>query len=436
MAVSARTSLFGSESRALADRAAELIPAGSQTFSKGPTQFVRGFAPRYVERAVGVEVWDVDGKRFVDWPMGLGAVLLGHAHPAVNSAVAAQLADGITYSLPHRLEVEVSELIRELCPCAEMVRFGKSGSDALSAAIRIARGATGREHILHCGYHGWHDWHIAGTTRDRGVPQADRELLGSFMYNDLASLDRALSEREGQVAAVVLEPVGIDEPDPGFLEGVVDRARSAGAVVVFDEVITGFRVRPGGAQELYGVVPDLACYGKALGNGMPISAVAGRAGLMAECEEVFFSLTHGGEALSLAAAKAVLEIVHKGEVTEHVWRLGARLRDTQSELIASAGLETLIEVRGLAPRQAFLFSASPGDPEGLLVKSLLQQELLRRGILFAGSQFLSAAHTDAHVDETLDAFREAIEIVREATEAGDAAARLEGEPVQSVFRRP
>lgn len=427
---------FGPVSRHLAEQADRLIPGGSQTFSKGPTQFVRGFAPRYVARARGAEVWDVDGNRFVDWPMGLGAVLLGHAHPAVNAAIEQQLRDGITYSLPHRLELEVSELIVELSPCAEMVRFGKSGSDALSAAVRIARGATGREHVLHCGYHGWHDWHIAGTTRDRGVPRADRDLLGSFAYNDLASLERALLERDGLVAAVVLEPVGIDEPDPGFLDGVADRARRAGAVVVFDEIITGFRLRPGGAQELYGVLPDLACYGKALGNGMPISAVAGSRELMQECEEVFFSLTHGGEALSLAAASVVLQTLRDGRVCDDLWRLGADLRDRQTELIAEAGLEDAIEVRGPGPRQAFLFSRSQGDPDGLLVKSVLQQELLRRGILFAASQFASAAHTEEHVEETLRAFADALAVVQQASRSGTLEAVLEGDPVEHVFRKP
>jgi glutamate-1-semialdehyde aminotransferase len=431
-----RSTLHGTASQDLAARAERLIPAGSQTFSKGPTQFVRGVAPRYVARAEGAEVWDVDGNRYVDWPMGLGAVLLGHAYPAVNEAIVRQLRDGITYSLPHRLEVEVSELLAALCPCAEMVRFGKTGSDVLSGAVRIARAATGREHVLHCGYHGWHDWHVADTTRDRGVPRADRELIGSFAYNDLRSLDAALAARDGQVAAVVLEPFGIDVPGPGFLEGVAARTRAAGAVLVFDEVITGFRLAPGGAQERYGVVPDLACYGKALANGMPLSALAGSAELMRECEEVFFSLTHGGEALSLAAAKASLETIAAGDVLPRVWELGARLRDAERETIDARGLGRAVEVRGLPPRQAFLFPGGDGDPEGLLVKSLLQQELLRRGVLFAGSQFPSYSHTDEQVDETIAAFGEATEIVRDALEAGDLRERIDGEPVEAIFRRP
>jgi glutamate-1-semialdehyde aminotransferase len=430
------STLFGPCSSELANRAEGLIPAGSQTFSKGPTQFVRGFAPRYVQRAEGVEVWDVDGNRYIDWPMGLGAVVLGHAHPAVTAAVERQLADGIAYSLPHRLEVEVSELVRDLCPCAEMVRFGKTGSDAVSAAVRIARAATGREHVLHCGYHGWHDWHIADTTRDRGVPRADHELIGSFGYNDLTSLDAALAERDGLVAAVVMEPVGLDMPADGFLQGVIDRAHAAGAVVVFDEIITGFRLKPGGAQELFGVTPDLACYGKALGNGMPISAIAGKADLMMECEEIFFSLTHGGEALSLAAAKTVLEILRDGSVQDRFWQIGALLRDEQNRILGDAGLDDIVEVRGLGPRHAFLFSGSPSDPDGLLVKSLLQQEMLRRGVLFAGSQFVAEAHTETDVADTLAAFREAIGVVREARDAGDVAVRLEGAPVEAVFRRP
>jgi len=427
--------LYGPRSRDLSGRASSLIPGGAQTFSKGPTQFVRGFAPSYLERARGAEVWDVDGNRYVDYPLGLGAVLLGHADARVNEAVAGQLERGAGFSLPHRLEVEVAERIVELVPSAEMVRFAKNGSDVTSAAVRIARAVTGREHVLHCGYHGWHDWHIAGTTRNKGVPASATTLLGSFAYDDPGSLEAALQERDGLVAAVVLEPVGLDEPDEGFLPRVAELTRAAGAVLVFDEVITGFRLAPGGAQERYGVLPDLTCLGKALGNGMPISAIAGRAELMRECEEIFFSTTHGGEALSLAAAGAVLDVIREGEVLPHVWELGARLRDGQNAIIAEAGLDELMEVRGLAPRHAILV-ADEEEPSGLLARSLLQQELLRRGVLFTGGQFICAAHTDAQIDETLAAFAEACAILAEALAADSVAARLEGDPVQPIFRKP
>ena len=229
-------------------RAERVIPCGTQTLSKGPTQFVQGVSPIYLERGRGSHVWDVDGNEYVDFPMALGPVILGYAEPAVDDAIRRQLDDGITFTLMHPLEVEVAERIVALCPGVEAVRFGKSGSDALSAAVRAARAHTGRSQVLVAGYHGWHDWYVGSTTRNRGVPAEVAALTTTFAYNDLDSLAAALAAHRGSVAAVVLEPAGLDTPDDGYLQGVVDLARSAGAVSVFDEVITGFRFAPGGAR--------------------------------------------------------------------------------------------------------------------------------------------------------------------------------------------
>ena len=226
-------------------RAEKVIPSATQTFSKGHTQFVRGVAPLFLQRAQGSHVWDVDGNEYIDYPMALGPIVLGHNDPDVDAAVRAQLADGIAFSLPHPLEVEVSELLTEIIPCAEMVRFGKNGSDATSGAVRVARAYTGRERIAACGYHGWQDWYIGATTRHRGVPAAVRELTHLFAYNDVASLDRLLDAHPGQFAAVIMEPVGVVEPAGGFLEQVAARARAHGAVLIYDEVVTSFRVALG-----------------------------------------------------------------------------------------------------------------------------------------------------------------------------------------------
>jgi glutamate-1-semialdehyde aminotransferase len=283
-------------------RAQQVIPLGTQTLSKSPTQFVQGALPIYLERGLGSHVWDVDGNEWIDYPMALGPVLLGYCEPAVDAAVRAQLDDGITFTLMHPLEVEVAERIVAMCPGVEAVRFGKSGSDAISGAVRAARALTGRDHVLVAGYHGWQDWYFGTTTRDAGVPAAVSALTSTFPFNDLSALERALDERRGSVAAVVVEPSGAEVPEDGYLDGLIDLARRHGALSIFDEVITGFRLAPGGARERYGVEPDLSCYGKALGNGMPISAIGGRWSTMRVFDDIIFSGTHGGEALSVAAA--------------------------------------------------------------------------------------------------------------------------------------
>ncbi len=414
------------QSRAWWERASAVIPLGTQTLSKSPTQFVQGPSPIYLARGHGAHVWDVDGNRYLDYPMALGPVLLGYAHPAVDDAIRRQLADGITFTLMHPLEVEVAERIVALCPGVEAVRFAKSGSEALSAAVRAARALTGRDVVLVSGYHGWHDWYAGSTTRDAGVPHAVRELVGTFRFDDLDDLERALAAHAGQVAAVVLEPSGTEVPSPGYLQDVVDLARRHGALSVFDEVITGFRLAPGGARERYAVEPDLSCYGKALGNGMPISAVGGRWSVMRVFEEIFVSSTHGGEALSLAAARAVLDRVADGTVLATIWARGRELLDGVAGLIDAHGLSDRVRVGGEPPRPVVQF----GGDEPLVTKSWVQQCLVERAILFNGSLFVSAAHTDADIAETLAAFDAAF------AEAGrdDLADLLAGPPVQEVFR--
>ena len=429
--------MIGSEraltkSAELLARARGLIPASTQTLSKGPTQWLQGVAPAYVERAQGAHVWDVDGNRYIDFPMALGPVILGHAHPAVTTAVERQLRDGITFTLPHPIEIEVAERIVERVPGAERVRFGKTGSDVNSAAIRLARASTGREHVLVCGYHGWHDWYIVSTSRGIGVPAAERELIGEFAFNDLASLDEALERRAGKVAAVILEPAGATEPEQGFLEGVVERTRAAGALLVFDEIITGFRLAPGGAQERYGVTPDLATYGKALGNGMPISAIAGRAEVMDLLEDVFFSGTHGGEALSLAAARAVLDVLD-ASAYEALFAKGERLRAGVQQGIDAAGVGDWVTITGAAPRTVVSVREPEHDGEGLLAKSLIQQELVKRGVLFNGSNFICLAHSDEDLDQAIDAYAAAFARLAEGLPDG-VGALLEAEPIKAAFR--
>src|SRR5262249_28202669 len=241
------------ESMALLARAREVVPGASQTLSKGPAMFVEGAYPVFLERGQGCRVWDVDGNEYVDYVLGLASITLGYAYPPVVEAVARQLERGSIFSLPHPLEVEVSERLTRVIPCAEMVRFVKTGSEADAAAVRVARAATGRDVILYSGYLGWHEWYAITTPRSKGIPKDFSRLVVPFEYNDLASLDRALAEHHGRLAAVIMEPVLLDAPAPGFLAAVKALTHRHGALLIFDEIVSGFRWAVGGAQECFGV---------------------------------------------------------------------------------------------------------------------------------------------------------------------------------------
>ncbi len=422
-------------SQALKVKAEQLIPSCTQTFSKGPTQFVQGVAPVFLVRGQGSHVWDVDGNEYIDYPMALGPIILGHNYPAVTDAVISQIRDGTTFSLPHPLEIEVAELLVETIPCAEMVRFGKNGSDATSGAVRLARAFTGRDIIACCGYHGWQDWYIGTTTRNRGVPKAVQQMTVPFEYNNVASLERIFTEHPGQMAAVIMEPVGVIEPQNGFLNQVREITQREGALLIFDEIITGFRLTIGGAQQYFDVTPDLACFGKAMANGYPIAAVVGRKEVMEVFDDVFFSFTFGGETVSLAAARATINEMREKNVISHLWDQGLKLKDGLNVLAKEFEIDHLTECIGLPPRTVITFKDEKGA-ESMVLKSLFQQECLKRGILFSGGQNICYSHTDADIEQTLRVYRAAMELLADAIQSGDARERLEGEPMQPVFRRP
>ncbi len=293
------------KSKAWLERAAEVIPGASQTFSKGSNQHVRGVAPIFLAKGKGCRVWDVDGNEYIDYIQGLLPNSLGYAHEGLNLAVAAQLSQGHSFSLPHPVEVELAERLTKVIPCAEKVRFGKNGSDATSGAVRAARAFTKRERIACCGYHGWQDWFIGSTTRNAGVPQAVR-IDASVRVQRPRITRKLLNEHKGEFAAVIMEPVNFWPPADGFLEGVKSLAHEHGAALIFDEICSGFHFGLGGAQKRFGVTPDMACFGKAMGNGFPISSIVGKAEVMRVFEDIFFSFTFGGEVASMAAAMKVL----------------------------------------------------------------------------------------------------------------------------------
>jgi glutamate-1-semialdehyde 2,1-aminomutase len=420
------------KSEALLARAEQAIPLGAQTFSKSRTQFPHGISPYFADRAKGSRVWDVDGNEYLDLINALCSVTLGHCDPHVSAAVEKQLHRGTIFSLSSELEIQVAEKIVELVPCAEKVRFGKNGSDATSGAIRIARAFTGRERVAVCGYHGWQDWYIGATARHLGVPNAVRELTHTWIYNDAGSLEKLFKEHPGQFAAVIMEPMNVAFPKPGFLEDVQRLCREHGALLVFDETITGFRYAIGGAQELFGITPDLATFGKGLANGYPVSAVAGRADVMKLMEEVFFSFTFGGETLSLAAALATMHKLQREPVIATMNATGERvLRDTQ----AAIDRHELGDVFTLSghPTWSFLQFKDARGATMWEVKTLFMQEMLKRGVLTYGTHNISYAHSPADLDQLATAYDETLAVIKRGLSAG-VRTLLECAVLEPLFR--
>lgn len=416
-------------------RAQELIPGVSQTFSKAPSQIVQGVSPIFLQRGKGAHVWDVDGNRFIDYPTSLGPIVLGHDDPDVTEAVVKQVSQGTIFSLSHPIELEVAERIVDAIPCAEMVRFGKNGSDATSASVRVSRAYTGRDVVATYGYHGWQDWYIGTTTRNAGVPKAVTSLTATFSYNDIGSLEKVFAENPGNVACVIMEPVGVVEPEAGFLQSVAALCKKNGTVLIFDEVLTGFRIAYGGAQERYGVTPDLACFAKAVANGYPLSVVTGRRDIMELFDEIFFSFTFGGETVSLAAAKATMDKMQREPVIDHLWKQGRKIQDGYNSLAAEFGIDDVTSCIGLPPRTVCTFSNTDTGEDDLLLRSILQQELIQRGILFLFGFNTSYALSDDDVSLTLDALRDAMPVLSMAKNSADPGKYLKGTSVQPVFRR-
>ncbi len=414
-------------------RAEQVIPLGSQTFSKSRTQYPYGVSPYFMKRAQGSRCWDIDGNEYLDFVSSLASVTLGYNDPDVTHAVREQLESGVIFSLPHPIETEVAELICEMVPCAERVRFGKNGSDATSGAVRLARAWTSRDRIAVCGYHGWQDWYIGSTARNRGVPKATQDLTHSFAYNDLDALRAVLLAHPGEFAAVILEPMNVADPLPGYLEGVKTMAHEHGALLIFDETITGFRFACGGAQELFGVTPDLATFGKGLANGYPVSAVAGRADVMKLMEEIFFSFTFGGEALSLAAAKATLTKLKTEPVVPTLMARGQAIIDGARRIVADAKLEDVFALSG-HPTWSFLNIRDARGSTAFEIKTLWMQELLQRGILSVGTHNVNYAHSAADVDELLNVYAEVLPMIGRALDTDTLLQSLRCKPLVPLFK--
>jgi glutamate-1-semialdehyde 2,1-aminomutase len=414
-------------------RAELTIPLGTQTFSKSKTQYPVGVSPLFATKARGAHIWDVDGNKYIDLVNSLAAVTLGYGDGPVAKAVKSQLKKGVTLSLPTKLEAEVSELITNLVPSAEMVRFSKNGTDATSAAIRLARSYTGREHIIVCGYHGWQDWFIGSTSRNKGVPKAISDLTHTFEYNNLDSLKSILNTLENKVAAVILEPMNTTYPTRDFLSSVKELTHKAGAVLIFDEVITGFRFSKGGAQELFGVTPDLSTFGKGIANGFPLSALVGKREIMLEMEKVFLSGTFGGELLSLAAAKSVLQRHMKEDICGDLENKGVRLADLTLKAISENQLEDVVSLSG-HPSWKFInwqptMNYSVGE-----IKTYFLQEIFQEGILVLNSHNVTTAHNKKILLRVSEAYNKVFRNVREAIDKNILRERLKVPALVPLFK--
>ncbi|MBI5643146.1 MAG: aminotransferase class III-fold pyridoxal phosphate-dependent enzyme [Deltaproteobacteria bacterium] len=419
------------------ERAVKLIPAGTQTLSKGPDQFVRGVTPKYLKSGSGCHVWDADGNVYIDYPLALGPILLGYDYKPVVDAVINQVREGTTFTLMHPLEVEVAEMLASVIPSAEMVRFGKNGADVTSAAIKVARAYTGKDHIAYCGYHGCQDWYAVTTPRNKGIPKVFGSFMHSFEYNKIESLERAFAENPGQIACVIMEVPGTDPAvdhvtGKNFLQLVKELAHRNGALFIMDEIVTGFRYSIGGAQKFYNVTPDLSCFGKGMANGFAISALVGKMEFMKELNEVFFSMTYSGDTIGLAAAKATITELLNKPVLDHIWSMGEILHKEINSFAEEEGVN--FRISGKPPRAGLSIKNSKGEDD-LLLKSIFLQETIKRGVLFGGPVFISYSHGSADIEKTIDASCAAIEKLKEAEESGNPASFLEGEPVGVVFRQ-
>lgn len=421
-----------------------MIPGGGQLLSKRPELFVPELWPTYFSKAKGCRVWDLAGREYVDMQMSVGQAILGFADADVDAAVLRRIENGVSTTLNSPDEVALAELLCEIFECAEMVRFTRTGGEALAVAVRIARAHTGRDRIAFCGYHGWSDWYLAANlvgddTLDghllpglaaEGVPKGLAGTILPFEYNHAEQLQAVLERHPGEFAAVIMEPIRQYDPAPDFLPTVRRLATEHGCVLIFDEVTVGFRYAMGGAQEVLGIVGDMTVIAKAMSNGYAMGAVMGRREVMESAQRTFISSSYWTEGVGPAAALATIKKLRELNAPEHFWRLGGRAQEGLRKLAGKHDLP--VRVVGKPPLPGFAFDFGD-DP--MAVSTLFAQEMLDRGFLAGKSVILSLAHDDAVVDRYLSAMDETFAILAEANRRGDVLSRLRGPVAQSTFRR-
>lgn len=420
------------KSNILREKAREIIPLGAQTFTRSYTQFPYNFSPLFVEKGRGARVWDVDNNEYVDLLSGLLSVILGYCDPDVDQAIKDQIEKGITFSLSTELELELAQLLIETIPSAEMVRYGKNGSDCTSAAIRLARHITKRDRVVVCGYHGWHDWYAGTTSLYSGIPKAVSELTHTFEYNNIESLHKLFKEFPEQIAAVIMEPMNLESPKNDFLDQVKELTHKNGGLLIFDEVITGFRFAEGGAQSLFNVTPDLSVFGKAMANGMPLSVLVGRAEIMRNLEKVFYSSTFAPETLSLAASIATIKKIKRENVIAKIWTDGEFLLGRVNEIIKIYNLEDVLELKGLAPWVIVTFKEHAKASRNIL-RTFFQKEMISRGVFILTSHNINYAHTEKDTSVIVAAYEETLSKLRNLLDSGQIYESLQTQLLEPVF---
>lgn len=427
-------------------RALERIPGGTQLVSRRPNRVAYGVSPVYATRASGARFWDVDGFEYIDWISGIGAILLGYADPVVDDAVRGQIALGTMFSVNHELEIELADELAKFIPCAEMTRYAKCGGEACAIAVRIARGVTGRDLVLFCGYHGWHDWYLAANLAEEaslnghlfpgiepiGVPRALAGTALPFAFGDLPALGELLDRYRGKVAAVIMEPLRSEIPPEGYLQGVADLAREHGAVFIFDEVSAGLRYGTGGAQQYLGVTPDMAVFAKSLSNGYPMAAVVGKRAVMEPAARMFISSTYWSDTIGLRAALTTLREVRRRNVPEHLWKFGAELKRRLNAAADLAGLA--VKCAGVDVHPSLQFTMEDPVLKGQ-VTTLYIQEMAKRGCHGYASFYLNAAQGPTELEQTVKAAGETFAIIRESLDTHTVEQRLECDVQQDAFRR-
>ena len=394
-------------------RAQEIV-AGGTTQGKAPNTLIPGEYPIYVARGQGATLWDVDGNRFLDWILAYGIIVLGYCDPDVDAAAIGEIRDGFAFPLTRPVQNELAELLVDVIPCAEMVHFFKTGSDTTTAAVRLARIVTGREKIVRWGYNGWHDW---CCIREAGIPRQVRENVLTFRYNDLDSLEDVLKRHHDEVACVIMMPLEIEAPQPGFLAGVKELAHRYGALFILDEMRSGFHLALGGAQEYYGVTPDLATFSKAMSNGYAMSALAGRRDLMQALSQTYVSSTFFTNSIPMAAAVATINKLRREQVIPHLWRIGKGLMEGLDRLARDLGVEA--QAVGIPPTPFLVFTYSASEIRET-AKHVFFRETTRRGLLLHPSHhwFVCAAHTEQDLAHTLEICETAFRMVKEELARG------------------
>jgi glutamate-1-semialdehyde aminotransferase len=425
-------------------KAKELIPGGTQLLSKRPEMFLPDHWPSYYSHCQGVEIWDLDGTKYTDMSItGVGTCVLGYADPDVNLAVKNAIDKGSMATLNCPEEVELAEVLVALHPWAEMVRFARSGGEACSIAVRIARAATGKDRVAFCGYHGWHDWYISSNLADEknldgqllpglkpaGVPRNLKGTAMPFEYNKPEDFEAIIRQYGQEIGVIIMEVVRHDEPEPGFLEQIRSTATKVGAVLIFDEVTSGWRMNSGGIHLLYGIDPDLAVFAKGMSNGYPMGAIIGKRGIMESAQESFISSTYWTERIGPVAALATIRKFENCDVPQHLTRIGNNIRDIWKNASEQFGLS--VSIHGIPPLSILSFDY----PNSQAIATLFTQEMLKRGFLASKSFYASFAHQDHHVREYSEAVQAVFGLIARAIKNNDVESMLEGPVAHSGFRR-